>query len=144
MPETRKSFTVLKKLEIVEFVEVNGNRKAGRYFEVPESSIRLCRKRKPLLKCMNQNKRAGRGRKEYWPELEKDLKIWIVNQRKDERKISTVAIKFKAKILAQERLIENFKASDQWCNRFMKRNRPLSVNNYRKIGMKSLRISRFS
>ena len=72
---------------------------------------------------MNQNKRDRRGRKEYWPELEKDLKIWIVNQRKDGRKLSTVEIKFRANILAQERLIENFKASDQWCNRFMKRNR---------------------
>ena len=30
-------------------------------------------KRKPLLKCMNQNERARRGRKEYWPELEKNL-----------------------------------------------------------------------
>ena len=63
MPETRKSFTASKKLEIVEFAEDNGNRKAGRYFEVPESNIRLWRKRKPLLKCMNQNKRAKRGRK---------------------------------------------------------------------------------
>ena len=61
---------------------------------------------------MNQNKRARRGRKEYWPELEKDLKIWIVNQRKDRRKVSTVEIKCRAKILAQERLIENFKVSD--------------------------------
>ena len=47
---------------------------------------------------MNQNKRARRGRKEYWPELEKDLKIWIVNQGKDGRQVSTVAIKFIAKI----------------------------------------------
>ena len=41
MPETRKSFTASKKLEIVEFAEVNGNRKAGQYFEVPESNISL-------------------------------------------------------------------------------------------------------
>ena len=46
-----------------------------------------------------------------------------MNQRKDGRKVSTVAIKFRAKILAQERLIENFKAFDQWCNWIMKRNR---------------------
>ena len=51
MPETRKSFRAPKKLEIVEFADVNGNRKAGRYFEVPESNIRLWRKRKSLLKC---------------------------------------------------------------------------------------------
>ena len=79
MPETRKSFTASKKLEIVEFAEVNGNRKAGRYFEVPESNIRVWRKRKPLLKYRNQNKRARRGIKKNWPEIEIDLKIWILN-----------------------------------------------------------------
>jgi len=63
MPETRKSFAASKKLEIVQFAQVNGNQKAGRYFEVPQSNIRLWWKRKPLLKCMNQNKRARRGKK---------------------------------------------------------------------------------
>ena len=65
MLETRKYFTSSKKLGIVEFAVVDGNQKAGRYFEVPESNIRLWRKRKLLLKCMNHNKRARRGRKEY-------------------------------------------------------------------------------
>jgi len=51
---------------------------------------------------MNQNKIARRGRKKYWPEIEKDLKIWIVNQRKGGRKVSTVVIKFRAKIWAQK------------------------------------------
>ena len=73
MPETRKYFTSSKKLGIVEFAEVNENQKAGRYFEVPESNIRVWRKKKPLFKCMNQNKKARRGRKEYWPELAKKL-----------------------------------------------------------------------
>jgi len=65
MPEPKKSFSALKKLEIVHFSELNGNREAGGHFEVAESEIRLWRKKKPLLKCMNQNKRARRGRKEF-------------------------------------------------------------------------------
>ena len=35
MPETRKSFTASKKLEIVEFAEVNENRKAGDILKYP-------------------------------------------------------------------------------------------------------------
>ena len=103
MPEPRKSFSALKKLEIVPFAKLNGNREAGRHFEVNQSNIRLWRKKKPLLKGMNQNKRARMGRKECWPELEKELKI---RERMEEG--------FRAKIIAQTKLIENFKASNDW------------------------------
>ena len=125
MPESSKSFSALKKLEIVQFAELNGNWEAGRHFEVAESNIRLWTKNKHLLKGMNQNKRARRWRKEFWPELEKELKMWVMNQRKDGRKVSTVAIKFRAKIITQTNLIENFKT-------------------YEMIGKKRWRITNFS
>ena len=47
-----------------------------------------------------------------------------MNQRKDGRKVLTVAIRFRAKVIAQKKLIENVKVSNDWCNRFMKRNQP--------------------
>jgi len=56
VPEPGKSFSALKKLEIVQFAELNGNREAVRHFEVAESNIRLWSKKKLLLKGMNQNK----------------------------------------------------------------------------------------
>ena len=53
MPETRKSFSPSKILKIVGFAEPDGNRLAGRHFEVSNSNIRLWRKNKPYVKEMN-------------------------------------------------------------------------------------------
>jgi len=58
-----------------------------------------------------------------------------MNQRKDGRKVLTVATRFRAKIIAQTKLIEIFKASNDWCNRFLKRNQ-LSVRAVTSVSQK--------
>ena len=59
----------------------NGNRTAQREFGVSESNVRLWRKSKENLEKMPQLKRANRGKKAAWPELETDLLPWITEKR---------------------------------------------------------------
>jgi len=121
--KSRKSYCAATKLKIVEFAEINGNRAASREFNVGESSVREWRKIKELLKIMKTTKRARRGRGAFWPEIEEDVKEWILELRKVGRKVSTTSIKLKAKSVAEKYEIPNFRGSDRWCNRFMHRNR---------------------
>ena len=66
--KTRKSFSNLKKLEIVRYAETHGNAETSRKFGVDESNIRRWRKQKFLIEVMNPRKRTRRSRKEFWPE----------------------------------------------------------------------------
>ncbi len=135
MPKSRKSYTAEKKLKIIEYAEIHGNRKAARVFSTDERNIRGWRKKKTVLKVMKQTKRAMRSRKEFWPELESELETWIIDQRKESRRVSTISIQLKAKHIASEKGILNFKGSHCWINRFMKRHN-LSVRAVTSVGQK--------
>ena len=63
---------------------------------------------KPLHKGMNQNKSARRGRKHFWPESENFLKILVMNKRNDGKNVSTLSMKFKAKIIKQKKVNSRF------------------------------------
>ncbi|XP_049760718.1 general transcription factor II-I isoform X3 [Elephas maximus indicus] len=118
----RKSYTADFKLKVVARAEETSNRVAASEFDVGESSIREWRKEKKELEKMNPRKRARRGPKAKWPELENDLKEWIISRREQNQAVSTVAIQIKAKLLANERGIPDFKAGFAWISKFMKRN----------------------
>ncbi|XP_049760720.1 general transcription factor II-I isoform X5 [Elephas maximus indicus] len=117
-----KSYTADFKLKVVARAEETSNRVAASEFDVGESSIREWRKEKKELEKMNPRKRARRGPKAKWPELENDLKEWIISRREQNQAVSTVAIQIKAKLLANERGIRDFKAGFAWISKFMKRN----------------------
>ena len=78
----RQSYTVSDKLRIVNFAEQHGNRAAEREFGVSESNVRLWRKTKENLEKMPRLKRANRGKKAAWPELEIDLLKWPGEEKK--------------------------------------------------------------
>ncbi len=84
---------------------------------------------------MNARNRARRYKNEFWPELEQDLKKWIIEERTKGRKVSTVIIRVKAAEMANQRKIAEFKGSSQWCARFMKRHH-LSVRATTSVGQK--------
>lgn len=129
----RKSYTADFKLSAIAHAEVHGNRATGRQFNIDESVIRGWRKEKGTLEKMNPRKRARRGPKAKWPHLEADLKQWIVAQRDNNRPVSTVAIKLKAKLMAAEKHIDDFKGGVHWVYKFMKRNQ-LSVRTRTTVG----------
>jgi len=132
---TRKSYTAEKKLKIVDYAEIHGNREAARVYNTDERNVRDWRKNKTVLQTMKPSKRALRLRREFWPDLEIELETWIIDQRKESRRVSTINIQMRAKQIANEKCILNFKASHCWINRFMKR-RNLSVRAVTSLGQK--------
>lgn len=118
---SRKSYTAAYKLQIIEFAETNGNRAAERQFGVTESCVRAWRKAKDVLRITKRSKKALRGAKPRWTELEDRLEEWVLDQRAACRGISTVQIRLKAKTIAQEMDIPEFKGGPSWCFRFMNR-----------------------
>ena len=71
---------------------------------------------------MNPRKRTRRSRKEFWPEIEQQLKEWIVTKRSENWRVSTVAIRLRGKELARDLNLIDFKSSSCWFFLFMKRN----------------------
>lgn len=129
----RVSYTSELKLKIIEKAEEIGNREAGRIFNVDESNIRLWRKSKAKLQNMDRKRRADRRGHAAWPALENELHKWILNQRESGLSVSTVTIRRKARIIAREMNLENFKGGATWCYRFMKRKK-LSVRARTTVG----------
>ena len=122
----RQSYTVSDKLRIIHFAEENGNRAAESEFGVSESNVRLWRKSKENLEKMPRLKRANRGKKAAWPELEVDLLAWITEKRNNGLAILPSIVRLKALELAKDAKYKipdgHFKAGNHWCQRFMKRN----------------------
>lgn len=134
MPK-RKSYTSDFKLTVITFAKEKGNRAAGREFSVDEKSIREWRKDEDNLASLHPRKRARRGRVAKWPNLEANLKQWILTQRQTNRSVSTVAIKLKARLMAAEMHITDFKGGVNWVFKFMKRN-GLSVRARTTVGQR--------
>jgi hypothetical protein len=134
MPKIRNSYTANFKLKVIEFAVKNGNRAAGREYNVDEKCVRDWIKQKTELKYMDRRKRARRGKPAKWPELEEELKNWILQKRReDKRQVSTLAIRLRAKELAKEKGLDTFKGGRSWCHLFMKRN-DLSVRAVTSVG----------
>ena len=83
-------------------------------------------KSKENLEKMPRLKRANRGKKAAWPELEVDLLAWITEKRNNSLAILPSIVRLKALELAKNKKYEipegHFKAGDHLCQRFMKRN----------------------
>ena len=77
MPK-RKSYTANFKLDVIKFAKEHGNRAAGREFSCNEKNVRDWRLEEEELKKMNPWKRARRGRKARWPNLEENFANWYV------------------------------------------------------------------
>ena len=83
---------------------------------------------------MNHNKRAHRGKVPQWPELEEELKNWIIERRRvGKRQVSTIAIRLKAKMLAKEKSWNTFIGENNWCHRFIQRHE-LSIRAVTSVG----------
>ena len=107
MPK-RKSYTADFKLSVVKYAKENSNRAAGREYSVNEKSVREWRQEEAELEKLNPRKRARRGKKAKWPNLEENLAKWVFAQRESQRSVSTVAIKLKARLMATEMKIDDF------------------------------------
>jgi len=75
---------------------------------------------------MPQLKRANRGKRAAWPELEIDLLTWITEKRNNGLAILPSLVRLKALELAKDEKYNipegQFTAGNHWCQCFMKRN----------------------
>ena len=81
MGNIRKSHTASDKLKIITYAEADGNRAAGRDYDVGESNIRLWRYQKERLQKLPRSKMAERGKTAQFPDLEIELVKWITDRR---------------------------------------------------------------
>ena len=122
MPPKRISYTTREKLAIIKYAEAHGNRAAGREHNVPESNIRQWRKMKERLVKSSRSQRANRGKTAQYPQIETPILKFIEDRRAAGLPVSTTEIRLKA--LAIAKTVEGgngFKASVNWCYRFMAR-----------------------
>ena len=131
----RSSYTTDFKLNVIKKAEEIGNREAGRLFEIDESNVRLWQKNKDKISQGSRSRRSFCRGVAAWPDLEKSLEAWILEQRKIGAPISTVNIRKKAKLLSLENVIENFTPGPSWCSRFMRR-KGLTIRNHTTVGQK--------
>ena len=82
---------------------------------------------------MTQGRRTSRFRAIYWPELEEEMKKWVMEMRSKRAKMSTVTIRIEARKYARANSIRNFKGTAKWCYSFMRR-RGLSVRAVAHVG----------
>ena len=122
MPPKRKSYTAQFKLQIIKYAAENGNRATERKFGVSEKLVRDWRKAEETLIAMKKTKKANRGLKARWPELEERVHRWVIEQRAAGRGLSTVQLRLHAQVVAKEMNITDFAGGPSWCYRFMQRN----------------------
>jgi hypothetical protein len=136
MGNIRKSYTSSDKLKIITYAEADGNRAAGREYDVGESNIRLWRYQKERLQKLPRSKMAERGKTAQFPDLEIELVKWITDRRMQGYAISTAELKLKATHLArQSYTTANFRGSISWRYAFLKRH-DLSIRRGTNIAQK--------
>ena len=76
------SYTASFKLKVIKYAKKHGNRAAKRHFApLPtESVIRLWRQQEETLLQMPGRKEEIQGKPPKWPEVEQEVKTWIMEQ----------------------------------------------------------------
>ena len=120
-----KMYTRGQKSKVAYYARHHGIRKAAKHYGIHHSNVQRWMKDQ-VTAIKNPRKRAnkkGHGRKiMYAQELEETLLLWILeNREQDFVAVSTQAIRLKALSLIKESN-PNFKASDGWVRKFMRRN----------------------
>lgn len=122
---TTRSFKVGFKLEVVEYAEkVNSSKAAGSKFNVSERVVSRWRKNKEFLQSLpeTRKKMSSTGDKPLFPDLEKELALWVTKQRLNNVKIFANDIHVKALELASRyNFKRQFFASKWWITRFCRR-----------------------
>ena len=113
----RQSYTTAQKLNVIQFAEQQGNRSAQQEFGIAENDILPRQRSKENLEKMLQAQCANCGRK--WLGLAFSKIRWLGSQKSKtmDWRWNFLNIRSVTLLLAGE-----FKASNHWCQRFMKRN----------------------
>ena len=90
----RSTFNLKFKLDAIEFAEKSSNTKAAQQFGVNLPQISRWKKDKALISSnVNKNKKVcKRVRAAKWPQLENNIKGWIIEQRQKSIQVSGATI----------------------------------------------------
>lgn len=116
----RNAYDAAFKLKAIEPADKEGNRAPARKLGINELMGRRWKRKLEEQEQCKKTKKAFRVNKSRWPELENIPEDWVNTQRAGGRGVSTVQIRLKAKTIATEKKIQDFKGGLSWCLRFMK------------------------
>lgn len=80
--KSRKTYPADFKVQVAKYAAKNGNRQTSRKFGVSQRLLRAWRKAEDILKTMGQAKRVSCGLRPKWPQLEKEVQKWVLEQRR--------------------------------------------------------------
>ena len=115
------SYTASFKLKVIKYDKRHGNRATERHFGFPptESVVRLLRQQEKFLQ-MPRQKKAMREKPPKWPEVEQEVKTWILEQRQPGISVSTNMIQEEGERIAGDKNIDDFSGIPIWCFNVMK------------------------
>ncbi|KAG0420815.1 hypothetical protein HPB47_003275 [Ixodes persulcatus] len=120
----REQYPAKYKLRVISYAEGNGNRSAGRKFQVSERNVRRWRLDKHRLQHCPATQRSFRGPKAgKLSFIETELAEYVIFNRRKGIKVNWSMIATKARVLATAYGVshDKFRASRGWMNRFMAR-----------------------
>lgn len=119
--KTRKAYTAGRKLDVINYAEVTGNRQAAKIFDIDESCIRKWRLQKEMLIDINRERGTKRKPNLHWAELEKALKNWVLEQMNEGILLKPKEIRERSIEMAKEMNIQNFRGTSSYIFKFMER-----------------------
>jgi len=119
------------KKEVIAYAKNHGNNQAAKHFDIDCGMVGrwVGASSKWTSETKEKSKRVGSGRKALFPEAEKKLYTWIIQQRKQGLAVAYITIRNKILEILKEpemvvlygNLVEDFKTSQHWILGFMKR-----------------------
>ncbi len=141
----RSSYSIEQKKKVVAYANSNGRNEAARHFQLNGSMVGRWVKASETwtTETRRHTMKVGSGRKAFYPEAEKKLYAWIIEQRKQGLAVTYTTVKITMFDILKEpemtalygNSTENFKASFRWLTLFMKRYK-LSLRRRTKISQK--------
>jgi transposase-like protein len=112
MGKKKASYTAEFKLKVIHYADKNGKRAAARKFDVDPKCVRTWCNQKEALQKAPKDKRAFRGKKCKYPEVEEALLQYVTDIRKSGYAVSTEMIQIEAvKIASRNIPAPEFKGS---------------------------------
>ncbi len=90
MNARRASYTVEFKLKAVEFAKNYRNKESAEFCKISDRLVRRWKNQQNLLHACKKSRRSFRHGLPKFPELEADVKRWILEQRREKRPVSFI------------------------------------------------------
>ncbi|KAK6023623.1 centromere binding protein B, DNA binding protein [Ostertagia ostertagi] len=122
LKKKRSSYTAKFKVSVIDYANEHGVVEAAEHYGIKDKRmIRRWKKAENKIREMPSKKRANRGKKEAWPELENELNTWVRLERSKGAQVSTTRIIREARKIARRLQLDDFQGTPHWCHSFMER-----------------------